>query len=79
MTRIPIEKKESIRWLENLEQSSATLADPARCVHIGDRESDIYELFRGFRRRRTVVPIEGGHWFRSIADTIPMIADRRSR
>jgi hypothetical protein len=45
MTRIPIEKKESIRWLENLEQSSATLGDPARCVHIGDRESDIYELF----------------------------------
>ena len=44
-TRIPIEKKESIRWLENLEQSSATLGDPARCVHVGDRESDIYELF----------------------------------
>jgi Transposase DNA-binding/Transposase Tn5 dimerisation domain len=45
LTRIPIEKKESIRWLENLKQSSATLGDPARCVHIGDRESDIYELF----------------------------------
>jgi hypothetical protein len=45
LTRIPIEKKESIRWLENLEQSSATLGDPARCVHVGDRESDIYELF----------------------------------
>ena len=45
LTRIPIEKKESIRWLENLKQSTATLGDPARCVHIGDRESDIYELF----------------------------------
>jgi hypothetical protein len=45
LTRIPIEKKESIRWLENLKQSSATLGDPARCIHIGDRESDIYELF----------------------------------
>jgi hypothetical protein len=44
-TRVPIEKKESIRWLENLRQSTATLGDPARCVHIGDRESDIYELF----------------------------------
>ncbi|MBI3676655.1 MAG: IS4 family transposase [Proteobacteria bacterium] len=44
-TRVPIEKKESIRWLENLRQSTATLDDPARCVHIGDRESDIYELF----------------------------------
>jgi hypothetical protein len=44
-TRIPIEKKESIRWLENLKQSTELLGDPGRCVHIGDRESDIYELF----------------------------------
>ncbi|MCO6044974.1 hypothetical protein NG895_13775, partial [Aeoliella sp. ICT_H6.2] len=43
-TRIPIEQKESIRWLENLEQSTQ-LVNPDRCVHIGDRESDIYELF----------------------------------
>src|SRR5438477_6622820 len=45
LTRIPIEKKESIRWLENLQQSSDLLGDPRRCVHIGDRESDIFELF----------------------------------
>jgi hypothetical protein len=44
-TRIPIEKKESIRWLENLKQSTELLDDPGRCVHVGDRESDIYELF----------------------------------
>ncbi|WOH52831.1 IS4 family transposase [Bradyrhizobium sp. sBnM-33] len=44
-TRVPIEQKESIRWLENLRQSTELLAAPARCVHIGDRESDIYELF----------------------------------
>lgn len=44
-TRVPIEEKESIRWLENLRQSTAVLADPSRCVHVGDRESDIYELF----------------------------------
>lgn len=44
-TRVPIEKKESIRWLENLRQSTELLGDPARCVHLGDRESDIYELF----------------------------------
>jgi class 3 adenylate cyclase len=29
-----------------------------------------------FRRRRTVIPIEAGQRFQSIADTIPMIADR---
>ena len=44
-TRVPIEEKESIRWLDNLEQSTALLNAPARCVHIGDRESDIYELY----------------------------------
>ncbi len=31
----------------------------------------------GFRRRRTAIPIEAGQRFRSIADTNPMIADRR--
>jgi hypothetical protein len=45
LTRIPIEQKESVRWLQNLKQATETLGDPARCVHIGDRESDIYELF----------------------------------
>jgi hypothetical protein len=44
-TRVPIEQKESIRWLDNLRQSTELLDDPGRCVHIGDRESDIYELF----------------------------------
>jgi hypothetical protein len=44
-TRVPIEKTESIRWLDNLEQSTELLGGPGRCVHIGDRESDIYELF----------------------------------
>jgi Transposase DNA-binding len=44
-TRIPIEKKESVRWLENMKQSTELLGDPGRCLHIGDRESDIYELF----------------------------------
>lgn len=44
-TRIPIEQKESARWLENLTRSTAQLGDPGRCAHVGDREADIYELF----------------------------------
>jgi hypothetical protein len=44
-TRVPIEKKESIRWLQNLQQATTLLNEPERCVHIGDRESDIFELF----------------------------------
>ena len=33
------------RWLENMRQSTALFGEPARCIHVGDRESDIYELF----------------------------------
>ena len=44
LTRIPIEQKESVRWLENLKQSTR-LINPSRCIHVGDRESDIFELF----------------------------------
>jgi hypothetical protein len=43
-TRVPIEEKKSIRWLKNLKQSTVLFADPGQCVHIGDRENDIYEL-----------------------------------
>ena len=44
-TRVPIETKESYRWLENLRQSIALVGTPERCVHVGDRESDIHELY----------------------------------
>ena len=44
-TRVPIEHKESVRWLDNMRRSTALFGDAGRCVHIGDRESDIYELF----------------------------------
>jgi len=45
LTRIPIDQKESIRWLDNLRQSTELAEEPGRCVHIGDRKSDIYELY----------------------------------
>jgi hypothetical protein len=44
-TRVPIEGKESIRWLDSLRESVDLLGDPGRCIHVGDRESDIHELF----------------------------------
>ncbi|WP_461284199.1 transposase DNA-binding-containing protein [Acidiferrobacter sp.] len=36
---------ESIRWLQSLEQSTARISDPARCVPIENRESGITKLF----------------------------------
>lgn len=44
-TRMPIEEKESMRWLDNLRRSTELSGAPERCVHIGDRESDIFELY----------------------------------
>jgi transposase-like protein len=44
-TRVPIEQKESVRWLENFRQSIDLLGQPARFIHVGDRESDIFELY----------------------------------
>lgn len=50
---MPIEEKESLRWLLNLQHATALLGDPGRCVHVGDRESDIYELFCAARDANT--------------------------
>lgn len=44
-TRVPIERKESVRWLANMRQSLELIGDPGRCIHVGDRENDIYEFF----------------------------------
>jgi hypothetical protein len=37
-TRVPIEEKESICWLESLKYSTELLGEARRCVHIGSRE-----------------------------------------
>ena len=79
-TRVPIEKKESIRWLENVQQSTALLGDAGRCVHIGDRESDIYELFCAAQEAgthfliRTCVNRLAGDGDHTIADEMEEIA-----
>jgi hypothetical protein len=44
-TRVPIETKESVRWLENMRGSTALLDGADSLVHFGDRENDIYEFF----------------------------------
>ncbi len=79
-TRVPIEKKESVRWLDNLKQSTELLSDPGRCVHIGDRESDIYELFCAAQEAgthflvRTCVDRLAGDGDHTIADEMDEVA-----
>lgn len=52
-TTVPIEQKESYCWLDNLTRSTRALGDPGRCVHVGDRGGDIFELFDAARQART--------------------------
>src|SRR5439155_6677285 len=51
-TTVPIEEKESARWLGNLTRSTEELGDPARCVHVGDREADIFAFFNAAHEGR---------------------------
>ena len=42
---LPIEEKESFRWLETAEQAASVCAGARRITVISDREGDIYEAF----------------------------------
>lgn len=46
-SHIPIEEKESLRWLEGVRAAAGVAADcpDTTCVCVGDSESDIYEIF----------------------------------
>lgn len=44
--KLPVEKKESFRWIESLNKSTQSLTDSdCHVVTVGDREADIFELF----------------------------------
>ena len=43
--RLPIEEKESYRWLEALENTKVVMGD-ARIVTVCDREADLYDFFK---------------------------------
>lgn len=79
-TRVTIEKKESIRWLDNVQQSIGQLGDPERSIHVGDSESDIYELFCSAREAgthfaiRTCVDRLAGDGDHTIADEMDEVA-----
>jgi len=79
-TRVPIEKKESIRWLQNVQQSTELLGEPGRCIHVADREGDIYELFCAAREAgthfviRTCVDRLAGNGDHTIADEMDEVA-----
>ena len=78
-TRVPTEKKANIHWLKNLKQSTELLEAPDRCIHVGDRESDIYDLFCNARElgtyflMRTCVDRLAGDGEHTIADEMDVV------
>jgi hypothetical protein len=44
-SKLPIEEKESNKWLETIEKIGASFPEGTIAVHICDREGDIYEFF----------------------------------
>lgn len=44
--RLPIEKKESIKWIELIKECTAYDFGKTQTIHVADREGDIYELYR---------------------------------
>ena len=59
--QLPIEKKESFRWLDTAMTARDRLAGAAMATVIGDREADIYELFARVPDARTHVLIRAEH------------------
>ena len=53
--KLPIEAKESNRWLEAADQAKAVLADAALVTVVADREADIYEKWDRLPDHRTHV------------------------
>jgi len=51
--QLPIEEKESYRWVKGAEQAKAVLADAAMVTVIDDREGDIYEKWARLPDDRT--------------------------
>jgi len=43
--KLPIEEKESYKWLETMEKAEGLFPEGTMAVHICDREGDIFELF----------------------------------
>jgi len=51
--RLPIEEKESYKWLQSLSRSVERVADALQLITIGDSEADIFELFDHARTLHT--------------------------
>lgn len=56
----PVEEKESMKWLRGMKDAEGAV-QPEKLIHIGDRESDIYELFVEERKPCSELLIRAHH------------------
>lgn len=58
---LPIEEKESFKWLSALEQSTRDISSKIRVVSVGDREADIYSFFQQAHQMKRDVLVRARH------------------
>jgi hypothetical protein len=57
----PFDEKESARWWRTIEQAEDRVHRPGMLVHVGDRESDIYEVFARSRAKSFRLLVRAAH------------------
>lgn len=58
--KVPIEEKESYKWLAALSETVKYIPAGTQCVNVGDSESDIFELFDHARTLQTDLLVRAG-------------------
>jgi hypothetical protein len=53
--KLPVEEKESYKWIKCCDDSAKIIQDAASVTVVGDRESDLYELFTDAQKQNTHV------------------------
>lgn len=67
LKKLPIEEKESYRWLEALEQTAALAPEGVEVLTVCDREADIYEMFALAQEQQAPLLVRSAH-DRSLAE-----------
>jgi hypothetical protein len=72
--QLPIEAKESVKWLHGPQSGQRSLAGAAQVTYIGDREADIYELWERVPDATTHLLVRASR-NRTLADTQRLLYD----